>query len=105
MRAFVWRNTGVALTVSCSSGFGREFVEQLLERGDTVIATARSRSFAKTADLKEKGADTYELDANAPPEVIHEFAKQIIKKHGRVDVLVNNAGRPTRLNHAYLEGC
>lgn len=74
------------------SGFGRELVLQILQRGDTVIATARGRSFSKLADLKERGADTYELDVNAPQETLHEFAKKIIGAHGRVDVIVNNAG-------------
>lgn len=75
-----------------SSGFGWEFVQQLLERGDTVVATARGRSFAKIAPLKEKGADIYELDVTSPQEVLDEFAKKVIERHGRVDVLVNNAG-------------
>lgn len=65
---------------------------QALERGDKVIATARGRSFAKLADLKEKGADTLELDVTAPLDTLHEFAKQAIAIHGRIDVLVNNAG-------------
>lgn len=74
------------------SGFGRELVLQILQRGDKVIATARGRSFSKLADLKEQGADTYELDVNAPQDTLYDFAKNVIKAHGRVDVVVNNAG-------------
>lgn len=70
---------------------------QILQRGDKVIATARGRSFSKLADLKEQGADTYELDVNAPQDTLHDFAKNIIKTHGRVDVVVNNAGTSRRL--------
>ena len=67
-------------------------VLQLLERGEKVIATARARSFAKLADLKEKGADILELDVNASLPEIRDFAAKAIAVHGRVDVLVNNAG-------------
>lgn len=74
------------------SGFGRELALQVIERGDKVIATARGRSFSKIAELKEKGADTYELDVNAPLDDLHAFARKVVETHGRVDVLLNNAG-------------
>lgn len=74
------------------SGFGRELALQILERGDRVIATARARSFSQITDLKAKGADTFELDVTAPLADLHEFAKNVVARHGRVDVLVNNAG-------------
>ena len=63
-----------------------------LERGDKVIATARGSSLAKLDDLKVKGADVLELDVTASPAEINEIAKKAIAIHGRVDVLVNNAG-------------
>jgi len=85
-------NQRVWLITGTSSGFGRELTLQLLERGDKVIATARGRSVSKLADLKEKGADTYELDVNASLEDLHAFAKKAVEVHGRIDVLVNNAG-------------
>lgn len=85
--------SGVILTPAwLRSGFGRELVLQALQRGDKVIATARGRSVSKITDLKEKGADTYELDVNAPLDDLHVFAKKIVQAHGRVDVVVNNAG-------------
>ena len=64
-----------------------------LKRGDKVIATARGRSFAKLADLKEQGAEIMELDVNAPLDVLHAAAKKAVDVYGHVDVVVNNAGR------------
>ncbi|THU83710.1 NAD(P)-binding protein [Dendrothele bispora CBS 962.96] len=82
----VWLITGT------SSGFGRELTLAALERGDKVIATARGRSIQKLEDLKAKGADILELDVTAPLNKLKEVANQAVNIHGRVDVVVNNAG-------------
>lgn len=76
------------------SGLGRELTLEALKRGEKVIATGRGRSIAKLADLREKGADILELDVTAPLETLQEVAKKAVAIHGRVDVLVNNAGTP-----------
>ncbi|KAA1475328.1 NAD(P)-binding protein [Dentipellis sp. KUC8613] len=82
----VWLITGT------SAGLGRLMTLEALKRGDKVIATARGRSVEKLNELKEKGADVLELEVTAPLEELHEVAKKAIAIHGRVDVLVNNAG-------------
>jgi len=82
----VWLITGT------SSGFGKQLSEALLERGDKVIATARSRSLGKLKDLKDKGAETIELDVTDSLSNLHEIAKKAVALYGRVDVVVNNAG-------------
>lgn len=46
------------------SGFGRELAFAALSRGEKVIATARTKSFNKLDDLREKGASTVELDVS-----------------------------------------
>ena len=71
---------------------GRDLTLAALKRGDKVIATARGRSFAKLADLKEQGAEIIELDVNAPLDVLHAAAKKAVDIYGHVDVVVNNAG-------------
>lgn len=80
----VWLITGT------SSGFGAAFVKNLLARGDKVIATARSLS--KIEHLKKLGAATLQLDVTAAPDELKSIAKEAIAIHGKVDVLVNNAG-------------
>lgn len=66
---------------------------EALSRGEKVIATGRGRSISKLGDLKEKGADVLELDVTSPLETLHEVAKKAVDIHGRIDVLVNNAGK------------
>jgi NAD(P)-dependent dehydrogenase (short-subunit alcohol dehydrogenase family) len=82
----VWFITG------CSSGFGRALAETLLERGETVVLTARNPQ--KVEDLAAKFSDrtlTVQLDVSKPEEV-REAVKKAIANFGRIDVLVNNAG-------------
>lgn len=85
MPQLVWLVTG------CSSGFGLQFVHSILARGDLVIATARNlSSIAHLSDLA--GVDTLQLDITAPEESVNATVAQAIKIHGRIDVLLNNAG-------------
>lgn len=82
----VWFITGA------STGFGRELAEQLLLRGDKVIATAR-----KPEQLADLGQQYPEHALIAALDVtdqgsIDAAVAAAIDKFGRVDVLVNNAG-------------
>ncbi|KAK1221367.1 hypothetical protein PQX77_015836 [Marasmius sp. AFHP31] len=89
MAQLVWLITGT------STGLGRDLAIAALSRGDKVIATARRRSGSLPqidSDLKDKGAETLELDVTEPLDRLHEVAKKAIAFYGRVDVLVNNAG-------------
>lgn len=82
----VWFITG------SSTGFGRLLAEELLKRGERVIATARDIS--KVHDLAHKypyKAHAFCLDVTKPAEIT-SVAHQAIKCFGQVDVLVNNAG-------------
>jgi NAD(P)-dependent dehydrogenase (short-subunit alcohol dehydrogenase family) len=72
---------------------GRELALEALKRGEKVIATGRARSIDKLNELKAQGADILELDVTSPLETLHEVAKKAIAIHGRIDVLVNNAGK------------
>lgn len=81
-----WLITGV------SSGFGNEMTKQLLERGDTVIGTVRNTD--KVQELIEMYPETFDcqiLDVT-DPERIHSLLPEMFEKHGRIDVVVNNAG-------------
>ena len=84
MAPLVWFITG------CSTGFGRELVLAALSRGDKVIATARNT--AKLESLKEAGADTMPLDVTASLDDLKKSSEKAHSLHGRIDVLVNNAG-------------
>jgi NAD(P)-dependent dehydrogenase (short-subunit alcohol dehydrogenase family) len=82
----VWFITG------SSTGFGRLLAEELLKRGERVIATARDVS--KVQDLLQKYPDqarAFSLDVTKPAQIT-TVATQAINSFGHVDVLVNNAG-------------
>ena len=81
-----WLITGV------SSGFGYEMTKQLLESGNTVIGTVRNTK--KVEELIEKYPDTFDcriLDVTDVPAV-HATVDVAFEKHGRIDVIVSNAG-------------
>lgn len=58
-----------------------------------MIAAARARSLKKLQTLKDAGADSLELDVTAPLDKLREIAERAVAIHGRIDVLVNNAGK------------
>lgn len=81
-----WLITGV------SSGFGYEMTKQLLEAGETVIGTVRNKE--KVEKFIEKYPDTFDcviLDVT-DIEAVHKTVDDAEKKHGRIDVVVSNAG-------------
>ena len=81
-----WLITGV------SSGFGYEMTKQLLKSGDTVIGTVRNTS--KVTDLIEEYKNTFDcviLDVT-DTDAVKQTVKNAFEKHGRVDVVVSNAG-------------
>jgi NAD(P)-dependent dehydrogenase (short-subunit alcohol dehydrogenase family) len=86
----------VALVTGTSSGMGLHAAVDLARRGLSVVATMRdvSRSDRLSAAADEAGV---ELDVRALDVTDHESARAcvdgVLADHGRIDVLVNNAGR------------
>jgi NAD(P)-dependent dehydrogenase (short-subunit alcohol dehydrogenase family) len=81
----VWLITGA------SSGFGRAIAEAVLARGDSVVAT--SRRMDALADLDGAGrVHVVALDV-ADAAQREAAVAEAIDRFGRIDVLVNNAGR------------
>jgi NAD(P)-dependent dehydrogenase (short-subunit alcohol dehydrogenase family) len=87
------RDRRVWFVTGASRGFGLEIARQVLERGDALVATARdprqvTKALARsTGSLLVLALDvTDEAQANA---AVHES----VARFGRIDVLVNNAGR------------
>jgi NAD(P)-dependent dehydrogenase (short-subunit alcohol dehydrogenase family) len=83
----VWLITGA------SSGFGRAITEAAVAADDTVVATARNT--AVLADLAAAHPGQVEPLALDVTDVaaIEAAVSDVIARHGRIDVLVNNAGR------------
>ncbi|NNC21821.1 SDR family NAD(P)-dependent oxidoreductase [Corallococcus exiguus] len=82
----VWFVTG------SSSGFGRNIVEEVIARGERVVATARDPRTLE--DLVARAPDrvlAVQLDVTKP-EQVQESITAALKRFGAIDVLVNNAG-------------
>ncbi|MBN8229866.1 SDR family NAD(P)-dependent oxidoreductase [Corallococcus macrosporus] len=82
----VWFVTG------SSTGFGRHIVEEVIARGERVVATARDPR--KLDDLVARAPDrvlALQLDVTKP-EQVQESITAALKRFGAIDVLVNNAG-------------
>ncbi|WP_122642137.1 SDR family oxidoreductase [Luxibacter massiliensis] len=81
-----WLITGV------SSGFGFEMTKLLLEAGDTVIGTVRNSEKVKALiEAYPLSFDCRILDVTDVP-AIHRLVAEAFAQHGRIDVIVSNAG-------------
>lgn len=92
--------TQIILITGASSGFGEMIAHDLADAGHTAYASMRGtreknadKVEANTAHAKDKGVDlrSIELDVQSD-ESIGAAVKQIVNEHGRIDVLVQNAG-------------
>jgi NAD(P)-dependent dehydrogenase (short-subunit alcohol dehydrogenase family) len=84
-------NRRVWLITGCSAGFGRALTDAALDIGDTVVATARRPETLGAIDAGRGRLDPMALDVT-DPDAIHEVVQATIRRFGRIDVLVNNAG-------------
>ncbi|MFM7816701.1 MAG: SDR family oxidoreductase [Verrucomicrobiota bacterium] len=80
----------VVLITGTSSGIGRAAVQRFSETGWRVAATLRSPE-RETELGRLPGVSCFRLDVASEPSVRDAFA-QILEAHGRIDVVVNNAG-------------
>ena len=75
----------VILITGTSSGFGKSIDEKLHSQGHTVIGTSRN------GDKINSIFKTMKLDINNY-EMSKSLINKIIESHGRIDILINNAG-------------
>ncbi len=85
----------IVLITGASSGIGDATARLLAQRGATVVLGARrlDRLDALAADIRANGgtASVRALDVTERDDV-QAFADHAVQQHGRIDVLVNNAG-------------
>lgn len=77
----------LVLITGASSGIGRAIGEYLSEKGYTVFGTTRNLNTAP--DISS--FNLVELDVRQP-HTIEAVVSRLIKEHGRIDILINNAG-------------
>ncbi len=85
----------VALVTGASRGLGLQMAEGLGEAGASVVITARRAADLEEAQrhLEASGISAMALLGDiASPEDIQRWMAEIQRVHGRLDVLVNNAG-------------
>ncbi|KAF4627665.1 hypothetical protein G7Y89_g10489 [Cudoniella acicularis] len=87
-KPLVWLITG------CSSGFGEALTLLALKNGHSVIAASRtpSRTPSLVKEVESLGGLWLQLDMTAPKSAMEKVVEEGVKKFGRIDVLVNNAG-------------
>jgi NADP-dependent 3-hydroxy acid dehydrogenase YdfG len=82
----VWFITGT------STGFGRQFVEQILQTSDKVVATARNiDSIADFKQISPENVHIAMLDVTNKDQ-IRSAVQEAIDVFGKIDLVVNNAG-------------
>ena len=81
----------VFLITGTSTGFGNHLVQEVLDRGDIAIATARRPEVLNFKGTDEKNFLAVKLDVTKQVDIDTAFEKAL-SKFGRVDIVVNNAG-------------
>jgi 3-oxoacyl-[acyl-carrier protein] reductase len=88
----------VALVAAASRGLGRAIAHELATEGAAVVICARKGDELEAAkrDMESRtGANVHAIVADlSDREQVERLAAETLEKHGRVDVLVTNAGGP-----------
>jgi NAD(P)-dependent dehydrogenase (short-subunit alcohol dehydrogenase family) len=93
----------VALITGSTSGIGAAAARRLARDGYTVALHSR-----RSADVGERmaaelaGASYHQADL-ADEQAIRALVAAVLRRHGRLDVLINNAGEAIRIPHADLK--
>lgn len=92
--------SNIVVITGASSGFGALTARALADTGNTVYAGMRETAGRNAPQVQaaadyaeEHGADlrSIELDVNSD-ESVDSAIKQVIEEHGRIDVVIHNAG-------------
>lgn len=81
----------VIFITGASTGVGLELAKRLAQQEAKIILTARNEEKLQKAKLTTGISDSYLLDVTSESQ-INETVEKVIKKYGRIDFLINNAG-------------
>ena len=91
----------VAIVTGASNGIGRAIAETFAAEGAKTVLVARRAELLDevAAGIKARGGEALALPADlTSEEQIAALFARVVKTHGRLDVLVNNAGIATHKN-------
>ena len=91
----------VALVTGSSSGIGAEVARRLAADGYVVVVTSRSSVEAGEAVAQEVGGSYLQADVSDEAQA-RSLVEKVLAEHGRLDVLVNNAGTTEVIRHSDL---
>ena len=89
----------VVLVTGASYGIGEATARRLARAGATVLLVARTADQLEVVagEIRAAGGTAFVYPANlADPAAVEELARTVLAEHGRVDVLVSNAGKSIR---------
>lgn len=92
-------NGRTAVVVGGTSGIGRAIAHGLAEAGADVVATSRRMNQVEAAakEIEERGRRTLRLTSDVSDRsTLQQVLDEAIKTFGKVDILVNSAGRTKR---------
>jgi 3-oxoacyl-[acyl-carrier protein] reductase len=83
----------VVLITGGAQGIGKETAKQFLLEGASVVICDYDESAGKAAleEINNENLDFFKVDVTDSSQ-IEEMVQSTVKKHGRIDVLINNAG-------------
>ena len=91
----------VALVTGSSSGIGAEVARRLSADGYSVVVNSRSSVEAGEAVAQEVGGSYLQADVGEPGAAT-ALVERVLSDHGRLDVLINNAGTTEVIPHSDL---
>lgn len=86
----------VAVVTGCSTGLGVQMAKALANQGASIVAIARRKELIDS--VAKEIADTYKVPTLAiqcditDTEKVNSAVDEVLKKLGRIDILINNAG-------------